>query len=114
MRKTVDWESQIGRRLKLRDLRVFMTIVQRGSMARAAEHLGVSQPFRRRVSAVGGELQSPAISAQGAAVDLPSRPWPVEIITLEHRTPSPVVQRFIAELRAYVGTIEPALVQPSV
>jgi DNA-binding transcriptional LysR family regulator len=42
--RKIDWESQIGRRLKLRDLHVFMTIVQRGSMARAAEHLGVSQP----------------------------------------------------------------------
>jgi DNA-binding transcriptional LysR family regulator len=37
------WESQIGRRLKLRDLHVFITIVQRGSMAKAAAQLGVSQ-----------------------------------------------------------------------
>jgi DNA-binding transcriptional LysR family regulator len=44
MPSKIDWESQIGRRLKLRDLHVFMTIAQRGSMARAAEHLGVSQP----------------------------------------------------------------------
>src|SRR5262249_57806646 len=32
------------RRLKLRDLHVFSTVVQRGSMAKAAQHLGVSQP----------------------------------------------------------------------
>ena len=44
MVRKIDWESQIGRPLKLRDLHVFMTIVQRGSMAKAAEHLGVSQP----------------------------------------------------------------------
>jgi DNA-binding transcriptional LysR family regulator len=44
MARKIDWESQIGRRLKLRDLHVFVTIVQRGSMAKAAEHLGVSQP----------------------------------------------------------------------
>jgi len=44
MVRKIDWESQIGRRLKLRDLHVFMTIVQRGSMAKAAEHMGVSQP----------------------------------------------------------------------
>ena len=44
MARKIDWESQIGRRLKLRDLHVFMTIAQRGSMAKAAEHLGVSQP----------------------------------------------------------------------
>jgi DNA-binding transcriptional LysR family regulator len=40
----IDWESQIGRRLKLRDLHVFSTVVQRGSMARAARQLGVSHP----------------------------------------------------------------------
>jgi DNA-binding transcriptional LysR family regulator len=40
----IDWESQIGRRLKLRDLHVFGTVVQRGSMAKAAAHLGISQP----------------------------------------------------------------------
>jgi DNA-binding transcriptional LysR family regulator len=44
MARKIDWESQIGRRLKLRDLHVFVTIVQRGSMAKAAAHLKVSQP----------------------------------------------------------------------
>ena len=44
MAKRIDWESQIGRRLKLRDLHVFFTAVQRGSMAKAAQQLGVSQP----------------------------------------------------------------------
>lgn len=40
----IDWESQIGRRFRLRDLHVFATVVQRGSMAKAAQQLGVSQP----------------------------------------------------------------------
>ena len=40
----IDLESQIGRRFKLRDLHVFSTVVQRGSMAKAAQQLGVSQP----------------------------------------------------------------------
>ena len=40
----IDWESQIGRRLKLRDLHVFSTVVRCGSMAKAAQQLGVSQP----------------------------------------------------------------------
>src|SRR5712691_1397385 len=44
MPKRIDWESQIGRRLKLRDLHVFFAAVQRGSMAKAAQQLGVSQP----------------------------------------------------------------------
>jgi len=40
----IDRESQIGRRLKLRDLHAFFTAVQRGSMSKAAQQLGVSQP----------------------------------------------------------------------
>jgi DNA-binding transcriptional LysR family regulator len=44
MLRKIDWESQIGRRLKLRDLHVLQTVVQRGSMAKAAQQLGVSQP----------------------------------------------------------------------
>jgi DNA-binding transcriptional LysR family regulator len=54
MARKIDWESQIGRRLKLRDLHVFVTIVQRGSMAKAAAQLGVSQSA---VSGVIAELE---------------------------------------------------------
>jgi DNA-binding transcriptional LysR family regulator len=34
----------MGRRFKLRDLHVFFTVVQRGSMGKAAQQLGISQP----------------------------------------------------------------------
>jgi DNA-binding transcriptional LysR family regulator len=44
MAKITDWDSRIGRRLKLRDLHVFFTVVQHGSLAKAASHLGVSHP----------------------------------------------------------------------
>ena len=44
MLKKIDWESQIGRRMRLRDLYVFSTVVRLGSMAKAAQELGVSQP----------------------------------------------------------------------
>jgi len=40
----IDWERQIGRRLRLRDLHVFSLVVRLGSMAKAAQELGVSQP----------------------------------------------------------------------
>ncbi len=40
----IDWEGRIGRRLKLRDLHVYFTVVQCGSMAKAAVELGVAQP----------------------------------------------------------------------
>jgi DNA-binding transcriptional LysR family regulator len=38
------WESRIGRRLKLRDLHILSSVVEWGSMAKAASHLGMSQP----------------------------------------------------------------------
>jgi DNA-binding transcriptional LysR family regulator len=44
MKKGIDWEGRIGRRLRLRDLHVLSAAVQSGSMARAAVALGVSQP----------------------------------------------------------------------
>src|SRR5712671_6332765 len=44
MLKKIDWDRQIGRRLRLHDLHVFLTVAQRGSMSKTAEQLGVSIP----------------------------------------------------------------------
>jgi DNA-binding transcriptional LysR family regulator len=44
MSKTINSDDQIGRRLRLRDLHTYFSVVQWGSMAKAAEHLNVSQP----------------------------------------------------------------------
>ena len=38
------WDARIGRRIRLRDLHVLLTVVQRGSMAKAAQHLSITQP----------------------------------------------------------------------
>ena len=38
------WNDRIGRRLKLHDLHVLLTVAELGSMSRAAEHLAISQP----------------------------------------------------------------------
>lgn len=40
----MDAGERIGRRLKLSDLRLFMTVVETGSMGRAAQRLNTSQP----------------------------------------------------------------------
>jgi DNA-binding transcriptional LysR family regulator len=40
---TWDWESRIGKRVRLRDLHVLSAVVHWGSMAKAASHLGMSQ-----------------------------------------------------------------------
>lgn len=44
MARLVQWEQQIGRRVRLRDLFVYFTVVEYGSMAKAAAKLGVSTP----------------------------------------------------------------------
>ena len=44
MSKIVDWDHHIGRRLRLRDLHVFFTVIELGSLAKAAAQLRVSQP----------------------------------------------------------------------
>jgi DNA-binding transcriptional LysR family regulator len=45
------WDERIGRRLKLRDLHIFMAVVERGTMARAAGFLAMSQPAVSRAIA---------------------------------------------------------------
>ncbi|HZP78377.1 MAG TPA: LysR family transcriptional regulator [Pseudolabrys sp.] len=45
MSKTLtDWDSRLGRRLKLRDLHILSVVVERGSMAKAAKQLRMAQP----------------------------------------------------------------------
>jgi DNA-binding transcriptional LysR family regulator len=60
MAKALDWDSRIGRRVRLRDLHILFAVVQHGSMAKAGDHLGMSQ------SAV-----SQAIAALEHALDVP-------------------------------------------
>jgi DNA-binding transcriptional LysR family regulator len=38
------WDDRIGRRLKLHDLHILLTVAEMGSMGKAAERLAVSQP----------------------------------------------------------------------
>jgi len=44
MAVTMEWESRLGRRLRVRDLYILSTVVKSGSMAKAARQLAVSQP----------------------------------------------------------------------
>jgi molybdenum-dependent DNA-binding transcriptional regulator ModE len=44
MPRKLDSDGQIGRRLTLRDLHLFVTVARQGSMAKAATQLGISQP----------------------------------------------------------------------
>lgn len=47
----MEWHDRIGRRLRLRDLHTLITVVRRGSMAKAAAELAVTQPAISRVIA---------------------------------------------------------------
>jgi len=40
----MDWESRLGRRLRVRDLYILATVVRCGSMAKAGQQLGMTQP----------------------------------------------------------------------
>ena len=55
MASHIHWEKNIGRRFQLRELHVFFTVAKRGSMAKAATELGITQPS---VSAVIGSLET--------------------------------------------------------
>ena len=43
-RNTIDSDKHIGRRIKLRDLQIMLSVAQFGSMAKAAAHLSTTQP----------------------------------------------------------------------
>jgi DNA-binding transcriptional LysR family regulator len=44
MAVTMEWESRLGRRLRVRDLYILSTVVRAGGMAKAARQLAISQP----------------------------------------------------------------------
>ena len=54
MSVVMDWESRLGRRLRVRDLYILATVVKWGSMAKAAQQLGMTQPA---VSGAIGNLE---------------------------------------------------------
>jgi len=49
--RIADWDNWLGRHLRLRDLHVFAIVAKEGSMARAAAHLGITQPAVSKVIA---------------------------------------------------------------
>src|SRR5438270_7699973 len=48
---SMDFSERIGRRLKLQDLHVLMTVAQAGSMGKAAQRLNTTQPAVSRIIA---------------------------------------------------------------
>jgi DNA-binding transcriptional LysR family regulator len=51
LERAIKWTERIGRRLKLSDLHFFITVVEMGSMGKAAERLATTQPSVSRAIA---------------------------------------------------------------
>src|SRR5512144_2118019 len=71
MAKTIQWESRIGRRMRLRDLHILFAVVQHGSMAKAGSHLGISQSaVSQAIAALEDALQVPLLDRTPRGVEL--------------------------------------------
>jgi len=71
MAKSVNWDSRIGRRVRLRDLHVLFAAVQQGSMARAGVHLGMSQSaVSQAIAALEQALEVPLLDRTPRGVEL--------------------------------------------
>jgi DNA-binding transcriptional LysR family regulator len=67
---SADEETRLGRRLKLRDLHILSTVVQWGSMAKGAPHLGMSQPaVSEAIANMEGALGVPLLDRSSRGVE---------------------------------------------
>src|SRR4051795_9151850 len=71
MVKTSDWDSRIGRRVRLRDLHILFAVGQHGSMAKAGTHLGMSQSaVSQAIAALEHALAVPLLDRTARGVEL--------------------------------------------
>ncbi len=67
----MEWDHRIGRRLRLKDLHTLQTVAEVGSMAKASEHLALSQPaISKAVSEMEGILSVPLLDRSARGVEL--------------------------------------------
>jgi DNA-binding transcriptional LysR family regulator len=71
MAKAINWDSRIGRRVRLRDLHILFAVVQHGSMAKAGAHLGMSQSaVSQAIAALEHALAVPLLDRTPHGVEL--------------------------------------------
>ncbi|HEY0339141.1 MAG TPA: LysR family transcriptional regulator, partial [Burkholderiales bacterium] len=71
MAKPVNWDSRIGRRVRLRDLHILFAVGQHGSMAKAGAHLGMSQSaVSQAIGALEHALEVPLLDRTPHGVEL--------------------------------------------
>lgn len=69
MAKTLDWDSRIGRRVRLRDLHILFSVVQHSSMAKAGAQLGMSQSaVSQAIAAIEHALRVPLLDRTSKGV----------------------------------------------
>src|SRR3979411_2939746 len=65
----MQWSDRIGRRLKPRDLHVFMAVADHGNMAKAADSLAISRPVvSRTIAGLERTLGVPLFDRTGQGV----------------------------------------------
>jgi DNA-binding transcriptional LysR family regulator len=70
MAKSLNWESRIGRRVRLRDLHILFAVVQNGSISKAGGHLGMSQSaVSQAIAALEHALQVPLLDRMPRGVE---------------------------------------------
>src|SRR5205809_5844142 len=69
MARSLDWDSRIGRRVRLRDLHILFAVVQHGSMAKAGALLGMSQSaVSQAIAAIEHALRVPLLDRTSKGV----------------------------------------------
>src|SRR5262245_36277278 len=70
MARSTNWDSRIGRRVRLRDLHILFAVVQHGSMAKAGAHLGMSQSaVSQAIAALEHALEVPLLDRTSRGVE---------------------------------------------
>jgi DNA-binding transcriptional LysR family regulator len=71
MAKSLNWDTRIGRRVRLRDLHVLFAVVQHGSMAKAGTYLGMSQSaVSQAILSLEQALEVPVLDRTPRGVEL--------------------------------------------
>ena len=71
MAKPLDWDSRIGRRVKLRDLHILFAVAQYGSMGKAGLHLGMTQSaVSQAIAGLEHAIEAPLLDRTPRGVEL--------------------------------------------
>jgi DNA-binding transcriptional LysR family regulator len=70
MAKVPNWDSRIGRRIRLRDLHILFAVAQHGSMGKAGLHLGMTQSaVSQAIAALEYAVEAPLLDRTPRGVD---------------------------------------------